>query len=1498
MVTRYALAVLLSTLSVHAAGEGRLLFQDRFETLATRDGVSFSVPELAGKPGKDDECGRITGPVSLVEGVSGKGARLAGLAQIRYDRVDGWLDLTGGEIAFSVRLHFDPLGDEARVKTVLRNQMFFTLWDFSHTYTQVSLYNAGRDQFAVAVWNAERNLVFHRAFQQAWKPGEWHRLALRWGREMELWCDGERRASGPFDGLFGPLPVDLKATRAIVGSHIGWNDAESEFSLDELTVRGPGEGQIAPRPRLSVPQVTGAPTVDGDLGDPFWRQAARVSGFTCFDRDELAALQPVVTCAATELGLCVAVDAPLPEGAVARALLTERDAAIYTEDTVEIFLQPAGAAEGSFFQFMVSARGTRFDARHDGSTADVGGYAPEWQAAAALRPGGWCAEAIIPYAALGVAGPPQAGDVWRANFCQDSSAGFSSAVTWSFTSGNFTRPMYFGELVFTGRERALRQEQFTGFGEGEPALTFSLVGDFQPIITVTGELFDAAGSSIYRNEMRLRDSKSVDIRPPFLTTGAYALLLDARDETGQQVFFQNLKFRTAKAFDLAASNYPQAGYARFAVNARGVKDPLSRVVVRVAAEDGKPAGEVVIAELKAGVGEARFPNRDLAPGAYTVEAQALGTEGTVLESARQNLRLFPLPAWWSNDLGLDHSVPPPFTPVEVRGEALCVWGRELDFGQAAFPRQLRNQGRELFLRPPEFRCQVDDQTLDLAAIEGKFTESFPDAVTRTGSAGLPGGGAITVRTTVEFDGFAKTVVTISPKTAMTVAELSLTLALPRDLTQFWMTSNGATSNIVSVQERCASAFIPYVWIGNDTMGLCWTAETDQFWQPKPEQALELMPSETETRFRVSLIAVPRTLTEPVTFAFALMATPVRPIPRNNPFACPSYHAKGNVTFSEFLTYRIPPGLSREQGTLEFWLQRSAGKAPGNTAVFSIGPPNQGITALLLTPDQPDSIGLYSAKQGEPPLLAGKAPATTDSFHHVALTWDGNGLRLHIDGHPVAAGDTNAADRLRALFSAEKALIRFGCNNEYYGYTGITVDEVRISRVARYGAGPVAPPTAPFDTDAQTLLLDSLDDRFRPDGQDAETAGGGVPSLGARFVDGRFGGGLLLQVGPARPALEVLKDYGIPVYSHWEWQREMPVFYGQPVLHDDSRVVPTLAAELAEGRRLGVKSIPYLAYPAISSTSGLIEQFGDEWRILPVSTTPWQFPGAPENYHFLNCCVNARGYADYFASGVVWAMDTLGFDGFYSDGLTNVAACQNEAHGCGYRDAEGRLHATWPMFSVRETVKRMVRLVKQRDPEGWVVNHASFNLLAPILSFSDVVYTGEHEDYENLLTARLRFSSEPWGLYVTLLGSSEHVYSPLHAMTPLLCGTSVWGTGMVARNDQGRKDAAIRAVYRTFDTSTATWLPWWRAELGACRPDDPKTKVSLYAHPGRGLLLLAANYNAGPRDARIRLALGEFGLEGRVLRAVNTLTDQPLRISADGVLEARIQGKSFVLARVE
>ena len=89
-----------------------------------------------------------------------------------------------------------------------------------------------------------------------------------------------------------------------------------------------------------------------------------------------------------------------------------------------------------------------------------------------------------------------------------------------------------------------------------------------------------------------------------------------------------------------------------------------------------------------------------------------------------------------------------------------------------------------------------------------------------------------------------------------------------------------------------------------------------------------------------------------------------------------------------------------------------------------------------------------------------------------------------------------------------------------------------------------------------------------------------------------------------------------------------------------------------------------------------------------------------------------------------------------------------------------------------------------------------------------------------------------------------------------------------------------------------------AETAACRPTDPEVKASLYAHPGKGLLILAANFNPDRRQVAIALDLAAFGLADRTLGARNALTNQVIGLSRDGVLRPTIAGKSFVLVQID
>jgi len=193
-----------------------------------------------------------------------------------------------------------------------------------------------------------------------------------------------------------------------------------------------------------------------------------------------------------------------------------------------------------------------------------------------------------------------------------------------------------------------------------------------------------------------------------------------------------------------------------------------------------------------------------------------------------------------------------------------------------------------------------------------------------------------------------------------------------------------------------------------------------------------------------------------------------------------------------------------------------------------------------------------------------------------------------------------------------------------------------------------------------------------------------------------------------------------------------------------------------------------------------------------------------------------------------------------------------------------------------------------------------------MSFTDVYYTGEHEQYEDLTKFRVRWQGKPWGIWPSLLGDDCHGYRPMHMTYCLLHGVSVWPQGFLGRNDMARKTANLWQTYDKFGYRQAEWIPYYRAEVGPAEPGlvqtglvqtglvqtgDPNVKVSLYLHRGKRALLIVGNLAHEVVRAQLKLDLKAIGLEGA--SAVNALDDRPLTLDGD-VLSVRLRPTSFVL----
>ena len=249
------------------------------------------------------------------------------------------------------------------------------------------------------------------------------------------------------------------------------------------------------------------------------------------------------------------------------------------------------------------------------------------------------------------------------------------------------------------------------------------------------------------------------------------------------------------------------------------------------------------------------------------------------------------PAWRNNSLGKDQSVPAPWTPVTVSGNTVSVWGRSYHFNNIGLPVAMVSQGQDLFGGTPmTANVRVNGQTLTFSASGGlQVDASRSDQVVVKGAAtSNVSGVTLQVISTIEFDGFVRSRVTLAGNSGHT-------------LNQFWLDTSLASAHAsYALPQMGNPAAIPpqglkrplhgpwdfvnftpppqMYWVGGDDIGLFLSAEDDRTWQSaNRDEAQELIPQTGRTIWRYHVVDSDRSLATPQELDFCYMATPVKPV---------------------------------------------------------------------------------------------------------------------------------------------------------------------------------------------------------------------------------------------------------------------------------------------------------------------------------------------------------------------------------------------------------------------------------------------------------------------------------------------------------------------------------------------------------------------------------------------------------------------------------------------
>lgn len=737
-------------------------------------------------------------------------------------------------------------------------------------------------------------------------------------RHRTLYGAPHRRHTGGWRGWLGALAWIGCAVTANAAPAVG-----HEAALDRYPV-------------LRLPLLAQAPEVDGTVDPAEWAGALRlpplisfVSGFASAERTE-------VYLAYTEKEIVAAWRVHRPAQTPLRTTQTKPGyvpgRTVWADDVVELFFNIKAQAREAII-FAGNAAGAYGDARRETADSD---FEPTWgwRYAARATVQGWEGELALDFAELGLSSAPAPGTVWGFEFQRNNKTPAAETET---LANSDRRPERFARLIFGGEVPAVRVVEAGSIGDASVGLQAEIhngTGEEQTVVLQAGILRRRADLGTidflqeYETALQVRPGEIESFATPEKVLADLLAGFEAvREGTEEAVVPPGERRPLAlTAHPAQAGDYlvtyrftdPDGEVLLSGLTPALRRDPVHLAVIPYYLPDieqlevdvslhtealrqkaGSVAGRLmrddkVLAEGSAPVAQdgptaLLLSTVDVTPGPYRLEVVVQDAQGEKLGESVAHLNRPTPPEWLTGTHGTKAFVPPPFTPVEVEGTVVRVWGREYRFDDSTFlPTAIFSDGENLLSASPRVILEEGGR---LQPLEGSLAlvEADPEqALLRwTGRVGnLP----LRADIRVEFDGFMTFDVEVEgggtevgrfwiewPVATVHAADYGLgkyyNSGKGTDNTRYshGRPDGGLTGDGFSV------GFNHMVWLGSAARGLEWVTETAEHWRfADPGRVIDVEPDgKGTTVLRLRVIDRP-TKIGTIDYRWGLAVGPVRP----------------------------------------------------------------------------------------------------------------------------------------------------------------------------------------------------------------------------------------------------------------------------------------------------------------------------------------------------------------------------------------------------------------------------------------------------------------------------------------------------------------------------------------------------------------------------------------------------------------------------------------------
>ncbi|MBQ9369270.1 MAG: hypothetical protein IJT83_15915 [Victivallales bacterium] len=860
---------------------------------------------------------------------------------------------------------------------------------------------------------------------------------------------------------------------------------------------------------------------------------------------------------------------------------------------------------------------------------------------------------------------------------------------------------------------------------------------------------------------------------------------------------------------------------------------------------------------------------------FIAKATVLTASGKELCSSACELTTPPNPKNWRGfKEGIpDGKVPAPWTPVQLEGNVVSVWGRRFIFCGNPLPAQIESQHVELLASParlllepfPEEWSLQSARKIDDTTIQMRWTGR------------LAGTDAYQVTTEIYFDGVMRVEMDI-PKCA-TVQKYAHLYPIRKEVARTLHRGPYAFGGVKTTYPVKGEAeyhpIRPQLFLFNDDVGFGWFDGMPFDWPlVKKEQALAVIPQEDCVALQVNYIDSPTELKEKRRYSTGIQPLPVRPMPavEKGLRLCYAirYNDERRPAWTGTVDYLPEGNIRQECGTVELRVRMDFDPATHKREElfweashghirFKFGwAPKGGVFAQIYE-DYKTKVYVstdWSPRQGE--------------WNHLAVTW-GDEMSVFVNGNKTAGAPFQGSNR------AFPAMLHVGGVN-------VSVDALKISAHPRtdFALGD-QPPVV----DGDTLLLDNFDSVGYCNGRRAtfpekidDEAEAGYLTPDAELGNGLWGGGIVPMKHPIRNLIEGYRFYGIDTFCYHASQYTDESFAGMYVAEPER-----LKRSVEEIHRLGGRAIIYINN-SLSTVDRAWQAHEKDWLIHPVAA-PFIAASRPHEKCYQAC--PRSEYIDYFFWRLASLLDDFQLDGGFLDGRM-YASCNNELHGCGVADFEGRRVAQRDVWDGRLKAWRLYNIFKNRG--CYCEQHKSSIWDAPTCFFWDAAWEGEQfmsqkwdrtkmkrTDILPVEAMRTQVNGFVYGLPSRFTAYLKQPFSAVENCTYSFVHGTTWT--MTYRIHEA---AVVAPYWKALDDFGAThegFRPYWGKEPPALSTPHPMVKVSAYINNGKALLIIANFNEENPVTSGIvRLNMKALALKGPLL-AIDTFSGKEIPISETG-----------------